>query len=118
MLSRCPIRTAALLAALVAGGVFAQSSEKPASPEVGQPPVATDAGPPPAQERDSVGAVVLENSPVRAQRALIGKPSGMTRVNDVTRNTDRAQIERDLARQRDAEEVNLHRDGAGSLTVK
>lgn len=118
MLTRCPMRTAALLAVLAAGGVCAQPVEKPAAPEVGQPAVATDAGPAPAQERDSVGAVVLEHSPVRAQRTLFGKRSGMSRVSDVTRNTERAQVERDLASQRQAEELNLYRDGAGSLTVK
>jgi len=112
------MRTVALLAALATSGALAQSNEKPAAPEVGQPPVTTDVGPAPAQERDSAGAVVLENSPVRAQRTLFGHPPGPTRVRQVTRNSVRAQTELDLARQRQAETIELYRDGAGSLIVK
>jgi hypothetical protein len=112
------MRTAALLTALAAGGALAQVSEKPAAPELGQPSVTTDVGPAPAQERDSVGAVVLESSPVRAQHHLFGPPSGPKRVSDVTSNSRRAQTEVDLARQREAESINLYRGGAGSLIVK
>jgi hypothetical protein len=115
---RVEMRTAALLAALAAGGVLAQSGEKPAAPEVGPSPVVTDVDPAPAQERDSVGAVMLETSPVWAQRQLFGPASGPKRVSDVTRNSDRTQTEVDLARERDAEATNLYKRGAGSLTVK
>jgi len=114
---RCPMETAALLAALAAGSALAQSSEKPAAPEVGQPSVVTDVGPAPAQERESVGAVVLEQAPVRAQRQVMGAP-GATRVRDVARDSNRTQTEMDLARQREAESWNLYKGGAGSLTVK
>jgi hypothetical protein len=118
MNSRVEVRIAALLAALAAGGALAQSGEKPAVPEVGQSRAVTDVGPTPAQERDSVGAVVLENSPVRAQRQFLGPPSGPKRVSDVTRNSDQVQTEVDLARERDAEAAKLYKQGAGGLTVK
>jgi hypothetical protein len=118
MNGRVEMQTAALLAAMAAGGVMAQSGEKPAAPELGQPPVVTDVGPVPAQERDSVGAVVLENSMVRAQRQMSGPPAGPKRVSDVTRDSDRTQTEVDLARQREAEKVDLYKKGAGGLIVK
>ncbi|AMO23272.1 hypothetical protein [Ramlibacter tataouinensis] len=113
------MRTAALLAALVAGGALAQTSDKPAAPEVGQPPV-SDVGPAPAHERDSVGAVVMENSPVRAQRQVMmgAPPDGLVRVREVTNNSNRAQTQVDLARQREAEKMNLQLRGAGGQVVK
>lgn len=55
------IRACAGAVALAAPSVFAQS------------PTATvvDTGPTPAEERDSVGAVLVESSPVLAQRAMV-----------------------------------------------
>ena len=61
------MRTAAFAAVLGAGGVLAQTA--PAAPDTSAgSPVVSDVGPPPAHERNSLGAIVLENSPVRAQR--------------------------------------------------
>jgi hypothetical protein len=113
---RNSVPTAALLAALAAGGAWSQSNEKPAAPDVGGPTVVTDVGPAPAQERDSTGAVMLENSPVQAQRSVFGPPSGPKRVQDASKNSNRAQVELDLARERQKESMQLYRQGAGSLT--
>jgi hypothetical protein len=52
------MRTAVCAATLGAGCVLAQTAA----------PVVTDTAPPPAEDRDSTGAIVLQNSMVRAQR--------------------------------------------------
>lgn len=58
---------AALLAALLSGPVLAQTA--PSSSVPGKSgPVLTDVAPPPPEDRSSTGAIVLEQSPVKAQR--------------------------------------------------
>jgi hypothetical protein len=124
------IRGAALVAALGAGSVLAQTrpadtgSAPPTVTDVGPaPPVISDVGPPPAQERSSLGAIVLENSLVRAQRQnafeRAAARTGVTSVGrGVLRATAKAQREADLAQAREDEAVELYRRGAGSLTDK
>jgi hypothetical protein len=107
------IRTAAIAAALVAAGALAQT---PA-------PAVTDVGPPPAEERGSNGAVVLQNSLVRAQRDdAFQKSAAQTGVGSVGRGvlraTLKAQAQADLAQAREAEAANLYQRGAGALTPK
>lgn len=114
--------TAGLLAALLgAGGAVAQTGTPPVAPSAA--PVTTDAGPPPAEERGSAGAIVLQNSLVRAQRDnAFGQAAGHTGVATVGRGTTRlmnnVQLSSDLARAREAEGIELRERGAGSLTVK
>ncbi|MCM2253991.1 MAG: hypothetical protein NDJ19_16635 [Ramlibacter sp.] len=111
------MRGLALAAALGAGSVLAQT--RPAAENSGmQPPVVTDAGPAPAQERESSGAIILENSMVRAQRELAFQRSaartGVATVGrGVLRATERAQREAELARAREREAAQLYRHGAG-----
>lgn len=113
---------AGLLAALLgAGGAVAQTAVSPAAPSTA--PVVTDAGPPPAEERTSAGAIVLQNSLVRAQREnAFGQDAARTGVATVGRGTTRvmnnAQLSSELARAREAEALELRQRGAGSLTVK
>jgi hypothetical protein len=113
---------AGLLAALLgAGAAVAQTATPPTAPSPA--PVATDAGPPPAEERASTGAIVLQNSLVRAQRDnAFGRDAARTGVATVGRGTTRvmnnAQLPSELARAREAEAQELHERGAGSLTVK
>jgi hypothetical protein len=57
----CLIRAAALAAAMGAGIALAQTS----------PAVVSDAAPPPPEDRASIGAVVLDTSPIRAQQAAL-----------------------------------------------
>jgi hypothetical protein len=106
------MRTAALVAAVGTGTVFAQTA-----------PVVTDVGPLPAEERSSTGAIVLENSLVRAQRENAfqrsGSQTGVTSVGrGVLRATMKAQAQADLARAREAEAAKLQDRGAGSLIEK
>lgn len=98
-------------AGLAAGGALAQALT----------PVQTDTGPPPAEERDSMGAVVLENSMVRAQRQAFPGHFTRTRVTSVGRNVARAQraerTKEELQQQREEDAIRLHEMGAGSLTA-
>jgi hypothetical protein len=123
------IRGAALVAALGAGSVLAQtkpadaSTTPPTATEIGPAPVMTDVGPAPAQERSSLGAIVLENSLVRAQRQnAFERASSRTGVASVGRGvlraTAKAQREADLAQAREDQAMELYRRGAGAQTVK
>ena len=106
------LRCAALVTALGTGGVLAQSA-----------PVVTDVGPPPAEERSSTGAIVLDKSLERAQRdnafERSAARSGVASVGrGAVRATMRAQTEADLAQARQDEARELRGRGAGSLTEK
>lgn len=84
-------------------------------------PHVTDIGPPPAEERDSTGAVVLENSLVRAQRnKAVAESSTRIGVGTVGRSvlgtTSRARTQAELASAREAEAAEFYRRGAGALT--
>jgi hypothetical protein len=116
------MRTAAFAAVLAAGGVLAQTAPG-ASDSAPGAPVVSDVGPPPAQERNSLGAIILENSPVRAQRdrdfERSSSRNGVASVGrGVLRATMKAQAEADLAEAREAEAVELYRRGAGGMTPK
>ncbi len=107
------MRAAALSAALGAGCVLAQTP----------PLVMTDVGPPPAEDRSSTGAIVLENSLVRAQREnAFQKSSSRTGVGSIGRGvlraTMKAQADAELAQARQKEATDLYDRGAGSLTEK
>ena len=102
--------TPALAAVVGTGAVLAQTTT-------------TDIGPPPAEERSSTGAIVLENSLVRAQRdnafERSASQTGVTSVGrGVLRAISKAQAEADLAKMREAEAVDLRYRGAGSLIEK
>ena len=90
-------RIAALAGVLLGtGGALAQTQP---------PPVMTDVAPLPAEERSSTGAIVLENSLVRAQRENAFQRSaaqtGVATVGrGVLRATLKAQAEADLAQAR------------------
>src|SRR4051812_45052821 len=95
-----PALFAALLAAAAANG---QTVVAPV----------TDVGPPPAEERSSPGAVVLQKSPVPAQRKEFAESAARTGVGSVGRGVLRAtmQAERqaDLASAREGESDELRR---------
>ena len=115
------MRTALLAATLGAGCALAQTTAPvPTEPTS---PVVTDAGPRPPEDRSSTGAIVLENSMVRAQREnAFQKSSSRTGVGSIGRGvlraTAKAKAEADLAQAREAEAVDFHERGAGSLTEK
>ncbi|MEO5672951.1 MAG: hypothetical protein ABIR26_19855 [Ramlibacter sp.] len=110
----------ALAALIGAGGVHAQT--RPAVTDSGNvAPVVTDTGPAPAQDRNSMGAIVLENSLVRAQREnAFERSSARTGVSTIGRGVVRAtmdaQREADLAQAREAAAVELYRRGSGGLS--
>lgn len=113
------MRCAVVTAALGAGCVLAQTN--PPAPAQPEPAVLSDVGPRPAEDRSSTGAIVLENSLVRAQRENAFQRSsaqtGVTSVGrGVVRDVMRARAQADLAQAREAEAVNLQLRGAGSLT--
>jgi hypothetical protein len=81
------------------------------------PPV-TDVGPPPAEERASTGAVVLEKSPVQAQKKAFAESAARTGVGRGVMGANRAQTKAELARAHEAEAAEFRRRGASSLTEK
>lgn len=67
------VRTAAavLMAAAAGGSVLAQTSAPPTNTVTPTPQVMSDVAPLPAQERQSIGAIVYEEAPVLAKRAYL-----------------------------------------------
>lgn len=109
----CLMRTAAIAAALGAGCALAQN---------GPPVIITDAAPLPAEERNSTGAIVLENSLVRAQRENAFQRSasrnGVATVGrGVLRATREAQREADLAQARETRSMGFYPRGMGGQTT-
>jgi hypothetical protein len=117
---------AALLAAvLAAGGANAQTTPaEPAAATPGKPgAVVTDVGPAPAEERNSTGAIVLENSLVQAQRqngfARASAHTGVASIGrGVLRATMKAQKQAETAQAREDDAVDFYRHGAGALQVR
>jgi hypothetical protein len=116
---------AAVLGTLGTGGAFAQAT--PAEPAPATPgkadSVVTDVGPAPAEDRNSTGAIVLENSPVRAQRekgfARASAHTGVASVGrGVLRATMKAQKQAETAQAREDDAVDFYRHGAGALQVR
>jgi hypothetical protein len=108
-------------ATLTCGAAIAQTT--PSTIQGGSTPVLTDVGPAPAQERNSVGAVVLEDSMVLAQRrAAFERASLNTGVasvgRGVIRKTMKEQTRSELAQAREDAAVEFYQRGASSLTPK
>lgn len=105
------MRTAICAATLGAGCVLAQTAA----------PAVTDTAPSPAEDRDSTGAVLLQNSPVRAQReSLFQRAKSRDGVASVGRRVLRAtmlaQPEGELAQSREPRPIDLyHPDSARPL---
>ena len=115
------LRAAVVVAALGAGGVLAQT--KPSTLPTAPNQVVTDVGPAPAEERDSTGAIVLENSMVRAQRQNAFERSasrtGVASVGrGVMRATMRAATRSGLAEAKLNEALELRTQGAASIDQK
>lgn len=115
------MRMAAFAAALAAGAAAAQST---APTTIEAPAVVTDVGPAPAHERNSIGAIVLEESPVRAQRdrdfeqRATPRARATTVGRSVLRSTTKAKARADLEQAREAEAVELYRRGAAGQIKK
>ena len=105
------MRAAAVAATLGTGCVLAQTSA----------PVVTDTAPLPAEERESAGAIVLQNSLVRAQREnAFERSSSRTGVGSVGRGAlraaRRAQVQADLAEAQQAQTPSRYGQGAADQT--
>ncbi len=114
------LRAALLGATLGAGSVLAQTVPSPSPAATSASPVVSDVGPRPAEDRSSVGAVVLENSMVRAQREHAFEQSarrtGVSSIGrGVLRATQQKQTEADLAALRLNEAIEFRGRGAASL---
>jgi hypothetical protein len=105
------MRLALIAAALGAGGIFAQNATPPAPTDPA--PVVSDVGPPPASERNSMGAIVLDDS-LRPQRSSRTGVASVGRRE--LRERMRAQAQAELAQARAAEAAELRQRGAGALT--
>src|SRR3954447_12720727 len=105
------MRTAVCAATLGAGCVLAQTSPPAATDFVpASPPVASDAAPLPAEDRDSTGAIVLQDSMVRAQRA--GSGNGLASVGRrAVRAAMDMQPQGELAQSREPRPIDLYRPG-------
>jgi hypothetical protein len=119
------LQAALLAAALGTGGAFAQTVPGEATPATPGKPgaVVTDVGPAPAEERNSIGAIVLENSPVRAQReqgfARASAHTGVASIGrGVLRATMKARKQAETAQAREDDAVDFYRHGAGALQVR
>src|SRR5512133_640091 len=115
------MRATALAAVLAAGGAWAQNAPAPATTDAS--PVVTDVGPAPAQERSSMGAIVLENSMVRAQRdrdfeRTTARNGVASLGRGVLRATIKAQAQSELAQARQDAAAELYRRGAGGLDMQ
>jgi hypothetical protein len=123
MKSSLLMRAAMLMAVLGAGGAFAQTSQTlaPGAPDVGPVTPVTDVGPAPAQERDSIGAIVLDNSLVRAQRKAFGSRNASLRSDTFGRGvmhiSAAARAKADRAQAREEEAIVLYQQGAGSIVA-
>jgi hypothetical protein len=99
------MRACLLATAFASAGAFAQSKT----------PVMTDVSMPPAEERSSVGAVVLETSMVIAQRQAFGArytPAYVAAIGrDVLRATRAEQLKEELAQRRETDALRLHELG-------
>lgn len=105
-----------LAASLVALSAVAQTAPSETAPPVQRtPPVVSDVGPAPAEDRDSAGAIVLDRS---APRALPGSDTrSMGAPPEATRKalpTVSPKAAKDAAKEREA----LRRKGAGALIEK
>jgi hypothetical protein len=108
------MRTAIVAATLGAGCVLAQT-DAPVVNDFARtaPAVVSDVGPPPAEERDSAGAIVLQDSMVRAQRDQAfhraASRNGLASVGQrVMRARMEVQPQGELAQARAPEPIELY----------
>ncbi len=109
---------AATLAAALALGLTGFASAQTTPPAVPAPltsaPVVTDAGPPPAEDRNSHGAIVLDNSlPPLLQTNVMGAPPAKASKPAKLRKLPKSRTSQD-----GASNETLRLKGAGSLTEK
>jgi hypothetical protein len=118
------MRTAVCAATLGAGCVLAQTSAPVVTDFVRTaPPVVSDVAPLPAEERDSTGAIVLQNSLVRAQReSAFQRAASRNGVASVGRRSVRAamdvQPQGELAQAREPRPIDLYQPPDASRAIE
>lgn len=93
------LATAAILAA---GSVHAQSPQS--NEGVQQPPTMTDTAPTPAHDRSSVGAVILMDEPVLAQREALLQAQARTSVDTRAMGAGPARLLRGAQQKKEMEQ--------------
>lgn len=124
MSNRSFVRAAAAVlstAILACGGAFAQSDDS-FTPRMDLTP-RTDTAPPPAEERNSMGAVVMMDDPVLAQRAQMlnlarSAPDTRSMGAGAERVMQREATREELFKQRLVEAMEFYRRGPASATPK
>ena len=115
MHTRLLLGLAASLAALTA---LAQTAPSETAPPVARtPPVVSDVGPAPAEERDSAGAIVLDRSPWRPLPGSRARSDDTRAMGAAPATATPSQL-RNGAKDRAAEEEALRRKGAAGLIEK
>ncbi|HTH80648.1 MAG TPA: hypothetical protein VL593_16870 [Ramlibacter sp.] len=118
---RTVMRPVLAMTLAAAGSAFAQSTNPSVTTPsvITTPPVMNDTLPLPAENRESLGAVVLQDSMVRAQREAFAARRTSLSVANVGRRVDRVQrktqTKQELQQQRDDESLRLREMGAGAL---
>ena len=116
MKSQAFVRAAAAVlstALFASGAAFAQASQ-----------TRTDTAPPPAEDRNSLGAVLMMDEPVLAQRAemqqMMARSAPDTRSMGAgpARVLQREAAKEELKEQRTIDALEFHRRGAGALIEK
>ena len=119
------VRTAAavLSTAFLAGGLaYAQADDSSETPRMNLMP-RTDTAPPPAEERSSMGAVVMMDEPVLAQRQQMqnlarSAPDTRSMGAGAERVMQREATRDDLFQQKLIESLEFYRRGSGAETAK
>ena len=103
------VRAAAgvLATAIIAGGAFAQADQ----PQP-QPLTMTDTAPSPAFERGSLGAVIMMDQPVLAQREALMQAQERSAVDTRTLGAGPARVLRDAILKENDRQRSLERSGA------
>jgi hypothetical protein len=85
-----------LAAALVTAGAMVARAADVAQAAKPEPATMTDTAPLPAHDRDSVGAVILMDEPVLAQREAMARAQARSEVDTTTMGAGPAQVLRDV----------------------
>lgn len=85
-----------LAAALVTGLLATQAGAADVAQVKPEPATMTDTAPLPASDRDSVGAVILMDEPVLAQREAMAQAQARSEVDTRTMGAGPAQVLRDV----------------------
>jgi hypothetical protein len=96
-----------LATAMLAGAAIAQVTQP-------QPLTMTDTAPSPASERNSLGAVIMMDQPVLAQREALLQAQERTAVDTQTLGAGPARVLQKAIQKEDERQRSLERSGSGA----